>query len=227
MRRKIGVSYEKRLDAVEKYLRHDCSMNDLAKQLKVARTAIRQWIARYRSFGAEGLQDSCRNQSYSSTLKEAAVRDYLSGNYSQLELCGKYAIKSTTQLRNWVSKYNGHEKLKSSGTGGIPIMTHGRKTSFEERVEIVQYCIEHQNNYVETAQKYHVSYQQAYSWTTKFETQGVEALQDKRGKRKPLEKMSEFEKLKAENRLLEAKSKRQQMEIDFLKKLEEIERRRF
>ena len=227
MRRKIGVSYEKRLDAVEKYLRHDCSMNDLAKQLKVGRTTISRWIARYQAFGSEGLQDSCRNQPYSSTLKEAAVLDYLSGNYSQLELCGKYGIKSTTQLRNWVSKYNGHEKLKSSGTGGIPIMTQGRKTSFEERVEIVQYCIEQQNNYVETARKYHVSYQQVYSWTTKFETQGVEALQDKRGKRKPLEEMSEFEKLKAENRLLEAKNKRQQMEIDFLKKLEEIERRRF
>ena len=106
-------------------------------------------------------------------------------------------------------------------------MTQGRKTSFEERVEIVQYCIEHQNDYIETARKYKVSYQQVYSWTTKFETQDVEALRDKRGKRKPLEKMSELEKLKAENKLLEAKNKRQQMEIDFLKKLEEIERRRF
>ena len=106
-------------------------------------------------------------------------------------------------------------------------MTQGRKTSYEERVEIVQYCIEQQNNYVETARKYKVSYQQVYSWTTKFETQGVEALQDKRGKRKPLAKMSEVEKLKAENKLLEAKNKRQQMEIDFLKKLEEMERRRF
>lgn len=227
MGRRFGVSCEERLDAVERYLRHECSMNDLAKQLKVHRTAVRQWITRYQAFGSEGLQDSCKNQPYSSTLKEVAVLDYLSGNYSQLELCGKYGIKSTTQLRNWVSKYNGHEKLKSSGTGGIPIMTQGRKTSFEERVEIVQYCIEQQNNYVETARKYHVSYQQVYSWTTKFETQGVEALQDKRGKRKPLEEMSEFEKLKAENRLLEAKNKRQQMEIDFLKKLEEIERRRF
>jgi transposase len=226
MGRRIKVSYEERLDAVERHLRHECSMSDLAKQLKVARTAIRQWISRYQAFGSEGLQDSCRNLSYSSTLKEAAVLDYLSGNYSQLELCGKYGMKSTTQLRKWITKYNGHEKLKSSGTGGL-IMTQGRKTSFEERVEIVQYCIEQQNNYAESARKYHVSYQQVYSWTTKFETQGVEALQDKRGKRTPLEKMSELEKLKAENELLEAKNKRQQMEIDFLKKLEEIERRRF
>ena len=227
MKRRFKFSYGERLGAVEKYLRHECSMSDLSKQLKVGRTTVSRWIAMYQSFGPEGLQDSSRNQPYSSTLKEAAVLDYLSGSHSQRELCRKYGIKSTRQLRNWVSKYNGHEKLKSSGTGGISIMTQGRKTSYEERVEIVQYCIEQQNNYVETARKYKVSYQQVYSWTTKFETQGVEALRDKRGKRKPLAKMSEVEKLKAENKLLETKNKRQQMEIDFLKKLEEIERRRF
>jgi transposase-like protein len=106
-------------------------------------------------------------------------------------------------------------------------MTKGRKTNYEERVEIVKYCIEHQNNYAETAQKYRVSYQQVYSWATKYETDGIEALQDKHGKRKTLDEMSEIEKLRAENKLLEARNKRQRMEIDFLKKLEEIERRRF
>ena len=106
-------------------------------------------------------------------------------------------------------------------------MTKGRKTTYEERVEIVTYCIEHQNNYAETAQKYQVSYQQVYSWTTKYETDGVDALQDKRGKRTSVDKMSEIEKLRAENKLLGAKNRRQQMEIDFLKKLEEIERWRF
>ena len=217
MGRKFRISYEERLDAVEKYLRHEGSMNDLAKQLKIDKATVRRWIARYQSFGSEGLRESCRNQLYSSTLKEAAVLEYLSGNHSQLDLCGKYGMKSTCQLHNWIAKYNGHEKLKSSGTGGVSIMTQGRKTSYEERVEIVLYCIERQNNYAETAQKYHVSYQQVYSWTTKFETKGVEALQDKRGKRKPSEKMSELEKLKAENKLLDAKNKSQQMEIDFLK----------
>jgi transposase-like protein len=227
MGKKFGASYEERLNAVEKYLRHECSMDALSKQLKVAKTTIRRWIVRYQSLGPEGLQETSRNQPYSSEVKEAAVLDYLSGSNSQMELCKKYGIKSTRQLRDWISKYNGHEKLKSSGTGGVPIMTKGRKTSYEERLEIVKYCIENQNNYAETAQKYQVSYQQVYTWTTKYETNGVEALQDKRGKRKTLDEMSEIEKLKAENKLLEAKNKRQQMEIDFLKKLEEIERRRF
>jgi len=227
MGRKFTVSYEDRIDTVEKYLRYEYSMSDLSKQLKVGTTTIKRWLARYQSFGSEGLQETSRNQSYSSELKEAAVLDYLSGVNSQMELCKKYGIKSTRQLHNWISKYNGHEKLKASGTGGVSIMTKGRKTTYDERVGIVKYCIEHQNNYAETAQKYRVSYQQVYSWTTKYEADGVEALQDNRGKRKTLDEMSEIEKLRAENKLLEAKNKRQKMEIDFLKKLEELERRRF
>lgn len=37
-------------------------------------------------------------------------------------------------------------------------MTKGRKTTFDERVEIVQYCIAHEHNYAKTAEKYQVSY---------------------------------------------------------------------
>ena len=227
MKRKFEVSYEERICAVEKYLRHEYSMTDLSKQLKVHETTIMEWIGRYQSLGSEGLKETSRKQPYSAELKEAAVIDYLSGIGSLRDLCKKYRIRSKSQLRNWISKYNGHEKLKSSGTGGVPIMTKGSKTSYEERIDIVKYCIERQGNYAETAQKYQVSYQQVYGWVTKYETNGVEALQDKRGKRKTSDEMSEIEKLRAENKLLEAKNKKQQMEIDFLKKLEELERRRF
>lgn len=94
-------------------------------------------------------------------------------------------------------------------------------------LEIVTYCIEHQNNYVETAQKYQVSYQQIYSWTNKYFKDGVELLRDRRGKRKSEDEMSEVEKLRAQNKLLEVDNRRKQMEIDLLKKLDELERRRF
>lgn len=100
-------------------------------------------------------------------------------------------------------------------------MTNGRKTTFEERVEIVQYCIAHDHNYAETAANYKVSYQQARSYTIKYESGGVEALRDKRGKRKSEDEMTELEKLRAENKILRA-----EMEASFLKKLAEIERRR-
>lgn len=106
-------------------------------------------------------------------------------------------------------------------------MTKGRKTTYGERIEIIQYCIEHQNNYNETAAKYKVSYQQVYSWMKKYQTKGIEGLLDKRGKNKATTEMTELEKLRAENKILRAQNRKQELELVFLKKLDEIERRRF
>ena len=151
---------------------------------------------------------------------------YLHGEGSLMSICKKFKIHSTAQLRNWIKKYNGHEELKASGTGGTVIMTKGRKTTFEERVEIVQYCIAHNRNYAKTAEQYQVSYQQARNYIVKYEAGGVEALRDNRGKRKRPDEMSELEKLRAEVKILKAEKERAEMEASFLKKLEEIERRR-
>ncbi|VBB07838.1 transposase, partial [Lucifera butyrica] len=126
MGRKFSVSYEERIDAIEKYLRHENSLTHLAKQLKVSYWAVKRWLITYQSLGPEGLIETSKNMHYSPTLKEAAVMDYLAGTGSYRNLCKKYGIKSTCQLQDWVSKYNGHEELKSSGTGGAPIMTKGR-----------------------------------------------------------------------------------------------------
>ena len=114
-------------------------------------------------------------------------------------------------------KYNGHEALKDSGTGGTRIMANGRKTTFEERVEIVQYCISHTHNYAETAERFGISYQQARNYTVKYEENGVEGLRDRRGKRKTPDEMNELEKLRAEVKILRAEKERAEMEISFLK----------
>ena len=105
-------------------------------------------------------------------------------------------------------------------------MTQGRKTTFEERIEIVQYCISHDHNYAGTAEKYQVSYQQARNYTIKYESGGIEALIDNRGKRKKPEEMNELERLRAEIKILRAEKERAEMEASFLKKLEQIERGR-
>ncbi|WMJ81427.1 transposase [Clostridium sp. MB40-C1] len=227
MSHKAKISGSEKIEVIEKYLCGEDSLNHLATLIGVSMPSAEQCLQTYRSLGPNGLINTSKNTVYTVELKTRAVQDYLSGGGSHMEICRKYRIKSTCQLRNWILKYNGHEKLKVSGTGGTPIMTNGRKTTYDERVEIVKYCIEHQNNYAETAQKYQVSYQQVYSWTTKYEENGIKALLDKRGKRKPEGEMSEVEKLRVQNKLLEAKNRRQQMEIGFLKKLDEIERRRY
>lgn len=216
-----------KISAIEKYLRGEDSIIHLASELNVGESSLRRWIHTYQSRGPSSLAHTSKNTVYSVELKYRAVQDYLSGAGSHSEICDRYGLKSDSQLRQWIMKYNGHETLKTAGTGGVPIMTKGRTTTYDERVEIVKYCLEHGVNYAETAQKFEVSYQQVYSWMNKYLSDDVSALQDRRGKRKLEDEMSEVEKLRAQNKLLEAEIRRKQMEIDFLKKLDELERRRF
>jgi transposase-like protein len=101
-------------------------------------------------------------------------------------------------------------------------MTKGRKTTQEEQAEIVAFCIEHGKNYGLAVETYKVSYQQIYSWIKKYEEKGIEGLTDRRGKAKPEDELSDAEKLRQENKILQAKIKDQEMEIALLKKLREL-----
>ena len=225
MGRKTRTSPDQQINAVKEYLEGNGSMQIIAERYGTAPTSLRRWISKYASMGVTAFYQT-GNKHYTSSEKEQAVVEYLSGKGSLDEICRKYKILSDSQLRQWIKKYNGHEKLKASGTGGTIIMTKGRKTTFEERVEIVQYCIAHDRNYAKTAEQYQVSYQQARNYIVKYEAGGVEALRDKRGKRKNPDEMNELESLRAEVKILRAEKERAEMEASFLKKLEEIERRR-
>ena len=101
-------------------------------------------------------------------------------------------------------------------------MTKGRKTTQQERAEIVAFCIEHNKDYGLTVETYGVSYQQIYAWVRKYEESGVNGLKDNRGRTKPVDEMSEIEKLKAEMKILEAKNRQLEIENEFIKKLQEI-----
>ena len=209
---KRKVSVEDKIYAVNLYLDGKESQHRIASMFDVCIASVQQWIRNYESMGADAFTLK-GNKKYSEELKQQAVLDYLAGRGSQDDICKRYGIRSKAKLQIWIKKYNGHEELKSSGTGGNTIMTKGRKTTFEERVEIVQYCIAHGRNYTETAKQYQVSYQQARNYTVKYEAGGVEALKDNRGKRKRPDEMSELEKLRAEVKILRAEKERAEMTV--------------
>ena len=166
-----------------------------------------------------------RNKKYSVELKLQAVQDYLNGGGSLREICKKYEIKDKRQLRNWIMWYNDHKEFKERrGAGRDIYMGKGRKTTLEERIEIVEYCIEHGKDYPRAIEKYGVSYQQVYSWVRKYEEKGIDALRDGRGRAKPVEEMTDIEKLQAENRLLKAQLRDKEVEMMLIKKLQELER---
>ena len=165
--RKVKYSSKEKINAVKEYLDGKDSINSIAKRLDITFQAFKQWVNNYEAMGADAFM-TFHNKHYSKAEKEQAVAAYLAGEGSHMDICKKYKIHSTTQLRRWIKKYNGHEELKASGTGGLTIMTKGRKTSFEERIEIVEYCIAHDHNYTATAEKYEISYQQARNYTVKI-----------------------------------------------------------
>jgi len=211
---------------VNEYLAGTFGVMELSSQYNVDPTTLYQWIRLYQSHGIDGITPKSIHKSYSSELKANAVMDFQSGNLTRNEICTKYDIKSITQLKSWVKRYTNHELTKSSHSGGTKLMTKGRKTTRAERIEIVAYCIEHGKDYAMTIKKYEVSYQQVYSWVSKYTKNGIDGLSDRRGKPKDKNSMTDLEKSKAESRLLQAQLKEKEMENDLLKKVMEIERRR-
>ena len=161
---------------------------------------------------------SHKNKVYSAELKIQAVEEYLSGKGSQREICKKYGILAKRTLEVWIMWYNGHREIKErSSAKGVIYMTKGRKTTQEERAEIVAFCIAHNKDYGLTVETYKVSYQQVYAWVRKYEEGGVDKLRDNRGRTKPIEEMTEVEKLKAEMKILEAKNRQLEIENAFIK----------
>lgn len=205
------------------------SFYSLEKKYNIVLGTVKRWNAAFLAHGEEALDYHNSNLcTYSAEFKQRVVSDYLSGGGSFGSLAVKYGIHAESTVLKWVKQYNSHEELTDSRKVGGYLMTkdiRSRKTTFEERITIVEYCVAHSNDYSGTAKEFNCSYGQVYSWVKKYIKKGIDGLKDGRGHNKPVDDMSELERLRAENRLLKAEQKRQQMEIDLLKKLEEIERR--
>jgi transposase len=202
------------------------SLSEIAFKYNINVSTLKEWRRRYEVYGSEGLEFRTKNKSYSLELKLQAVQDYLSGKYSQNEIIRIYRIASRTQLRNWINKYNSHSGLRPYKNGGVAAMTKGRSTTWKERIDIVLYCLSQNRDYHQAAEKYKVSYQQVYQWVKKYDVGAEDALQDRRGRNKPTEELSDAERQRLAIKKLEAENERLQAENALLKKLEELERRR-
>lgn len=220
------VKSEEKIRIVQECIEGKVSQAQAAETAGVKAESVRAWIAKYRSEGSLAFLPHENNRVYSPELKQQAVRDYLTGGGSLLEISKKYQIRSKTQLESWIKVYNSGEDFNKRKMSGGSRMKKTRKTTQEERIEIAKDCITNGKNYGETALKYQVSYQQVYTWVKKFSELGEAGLEDRRGQRTAQqEPRSEEEELRVKIAQLEHELYMARMERDLLKKLEEVERR--
>ena len=223
------IRAEEKARAAQMFLSGRASAQEIGETLGVHRNQIYRWAKKYEENGLEGLRIHYgiryieKNPQYSPEQKLKAVVAYQAGEGSQQKICERYGIRSRHALRNWIQVYNRHEDFKTQNGGSH--MTKARKTSQKERLEIAKECIESGKNYGETALKYHVSYQQVYTWVKKYSALGEAGLEDRRGQRTgQKEPRTEEEVLKGRIAQLEHELYMTKMERDLLKKVKELER---
>ncbi|WP_419096463.1 IS3 family transposase [Ureibacillus endophyticus] len=212
-------SKDEKLRIIKFYHEENYTLNEVAQIFNVHRDTIKDWQNDYFHFGEEGLERLPKHRFYSKEVKIAAVQDYLSGKYSLREVTRKYQLSSRSVLRNWIKKYTSHSELQDSGKGLSQSMTKKRKTTVEERIEIAKACLANGKNYQEIAAQYEVSYQQVYQWVRKFEQNGEEALQDRRGRTKPAEERTPEDELRLKIQQMERENERLRAENLPIKKV--------
>ena len=220
---KGNLTDEERIAAVQDVLNGNGGCKQIAPKYGINHETLRQYVRIAKTEGIDAVKVQKSNRRYSVEIKLQAVKEYLSLKSSLNEICAKYKIRSRSLLQQWISWYNSGKEFKERTRSERRItMNKGRKTTKEERIEIVSFCIENGKNYGLTMEKYGVSYQQIYSWIRKYEEKGVEGLNDRRGKAKPEDKLTEADSLRMGNKILQAKLKEMEMENKLLKKLRDL-----
>ena len=209
----------------QEYLDGIGSYRFLAERYNIGTRTLREWVAKFRIHGIDAFITQTGNTAYSSDFKIMCVEAVLSGKGSVNDIVAKYNISSGYVLRNWIKLYNTNKELKDYDPKREVYMADARrKTTLEERKEIVEYCIAHDRNYKGAASKYGVSYSQVYSWVRKYDALGTDGLTDKRGCRKTDEEVDELERIRRENLRLKRQLEEKDMVVELLKKVNEFER---
>lgn len=227
MPREQKLSPDKKIELVRRCLKSELGIKAAAAEVGVANITVQRWIAQYEIEGASAFLPRKHNRVYDPEVKQQAVQDYLAGKGSQLTICKKYKIHKPSLLESWIKVYNAHGDFNSTKhSGGGSYMAHRRNTTQEERIQIVNDCINSDKNYGATAKKYNVSYQQVRSWVLRFEELGKAGLEDRRGRRKKDQTpRTDLEQAQIEIEQLKHKLYLAEMENRLLKKLDEVERR--
>lgn len=146
MGRKHKYTKEVKLKAILDYEKGVKSIIQLSNELDCSKMSIRAWIRGYRAQGDDFFNNKT-NRSYTEEFKLSVIKDYLLGNGSSYDLAQKYKIPSKSIVLDWVSRYNNGKDIKNYNPKPEVYKMKARKTTFEERIEIVNYCLENSKDF--------------------------------------------------------------------------------
>ena len=228
MGRKAKYSKELKLEIIKRYLNGESS-TQLANKYNMPSSMSRKilnWVHKFEMLGESVFNENSANKSYSKEIKEKIVKEYLEGKDSLEGLANRYNISSESIVLNWVKKYNEGIEIKDYDPKRDVYTMKSRKTTVEERLEIVNYALS--NSVKEAADKYTVPYVSVYQWVSKYNERGEDGLKDNRGRPSsngPKQELTLEEKQALEIEKLKNELKRKDMVIEVLKKNIEIQER--
>ena len=106
MSNKVKFTPEQKMFLVLKFRELKISLSAFSRIYNVERTAIHRWSIKYDNEGFKGLEEIKKPTKYSSHTLICAVEDYLTGNFSMLQIVKKYNLSGDSVLRQWLKWYN-------------------------------------------------------------------------------------------------------------------------
>ncbi len=201
------------------------SVKQFARNLGVGESTLNSWRKEYLLYGEQAFERPQGNRSYTAEFKQQVVEEYYQEETSICELSAKYLV-SRSVIAGWVRRWDNGEELTDYHCYPGVYSMNPKETTPAERLQIVQWILEHDKDYTAAAAKFQVKYATLYAWTHRFLQEGEAGLDRKRG-RKPkepvdLSSLSEVERLKLELEEQKRLNYRLDLENRLLKKKEEI-----
>lgn len=228
MGRKNKYTKDIKLKVIKEYNKGIKSLSEICNELDCDKRNFLDWVHMFNAHGEDVFDEKKFNNTYTQDFKEKVVKEYLNGNGSLRDIQVKYKILSPETLRKWILKYNNGIILTDYKPMSEVYTMKSRKVSYEERIEIVNYCITNNYDYKGTADKYNVPYSQVYTWTSKVKQNGYESLEPQKKGPKPknlIEPKTPEEVLELENERLRRENERLQLELEVLKKKHRLQKR--
>ena len=211
MGRKAKYCKEIKIDVCKRYLSGKSGISELKNEIGCDEMVIRHWIACYQNNGSSVFDNNEYNRRYSLEFKYQIIKEC--ENESVNTVAPKYNI-SRSVVRGWIMKYNKGELEEYDPHPEVYNMKN-RKVTLEEKIEIVKWTIENNNDYKGAALKYTVPYHSVFRWVKQYNEIGEEGLKDNRGRNKSEKDLTELEKKEREIEKLK-------LELDRVKRAEEI-----